>query len=233
MPPHEPASPDASSAASAGPTEGPLSLKRLTAAFAEMLGARPSASSDDDAPAPAGDPCDISPESIVEAVLFVGGANDADPTVCLTAERLASEMRNVTPEEVGAAIEKLNRRYEHDGAPYQIESTPEGYRLGLRNDMRRMRDKFYGRVKETRLTAAALEVLAVVAYKQPVTATRVDQMRGAKSGGLLASLVRRGLLRLDRPEAEGPASYQTTDRFLRLFRINHPNQLPRVAEMDD
>ncbi|MEM6799330.1 MAG: SMC-Scp complex subunit ScpB [Planctomycetota bacterium] len=207
--------------------DSPLSLKRLTAAFAQMLGA-PQQAAEDQTPSPAPDPCEISPQSIVEAVLFVGAGEDRPHT----AERLAAAMRDISPSEVVEAIRELNEAYQQSDAPYRIVERGGGYRMELRTELNRMRDKFHGRVKEAKLSAAAMEVLSIVAYKQPLPAGRVDQIRGARSASLLASLVRRGLVRLDRPD-EGPPSYQTTPRFLRLFGLTSVDQLPRAAEMED
>lgn len=218
----------------------PLSLKRLTAAFAQMLGPtqRPHAEEGDE-PAPAApDPCEISPRSIVEGVLFVGATQGGSRS----AEQLAAAMRDVTPEEIRQAIDEMNEVYERDAAPYSIVQHDGGYRLELRPEMTRMRDKFHGRVKETKLAAAAMEVLSIVAYKQPITLERVDKLRGAGSRGLLASLVRRGLVRFDRPsesdgvpDANSPREthYQTTERFLRVFGLEKVDQLPRAAEMEE
>ncbi|MEN1678013.1 MAG: SMC-Scp complex subunit ScpB [Planctomycetota bacterium] len=224
----------------------PLSIERLNAAFAQMLSTPAEGTSSGGAPgegeatasdepstsAPERDPCEVSPASIVEAILFVGAEQGGG-----TAEQLASRMRDVTPDEVREAIAELNAGYERDGAAYRIEATPDGYQLALLPELHRMRDKFHGRLKEFQLTGAAMEVLALVAYKQPLTQASIDQMRGTPSGSLLAALVRRGLVRLDRGEEDGGTHhephYRTTDRFLRVFRIADPKQLPRVAEIDD
>lgn len=213
----------------------PLSLKRLTAAFAQLLGGPKPDEKSAETPTknPPGDACEISPRSIVEAVLFVGNAGGQPRT----AEELANAMRDVSAEEVHQAIAELNSLYDRDSSPYLIASSPAGYRLILRDDMLRMRDKFLGRVKETKLSAAAMETLAIIAYKQPVSLTRIDQMRGGKNGSLVSSLVRRGLVRIDRNanEEAKPAAvaYRTTDRFLRVFGIGHAKELPRVAEVDN
>ena len=83
--------------------------------------------------------------------------------------------------------------------------------------------KFYGRVKEARLSQAAVEVLAVVAYRQPLTRDEIDALRGRPSGGLLAQLVRRQLLRIERPEDRPrQPKYLTTDRFLAAVRPREP-----------
>lgn len=211
------------------PAGSPLSLQRLTAAFAQMLGG---VSQADVAVAeePAGDPCEISPRSIVEGILFVG-SQDQRPH---TAEQLAQSMRDVTPTEVHQAVAELNEGYERDGSPYCIHGGAEGYRLTLRDEMSRMRDKFYGRVREARLSPKALEVLSVVAYKQPTTAGAIDALRGTRSRPLLTQLVRRGLVKRETSKTgQGEPCYCTTDRFLAFFRLEGLEQLPRAAELDD
>src|SRR3954453_9737173 len=92
--------------------------------------------------------------------------------------------------------------------------TTAGIGWGLRDEFQRMRDKFYGRVKEARLSPAVLEVLSVLAYNQPATADRLSELRGAPSGAALSMLVRRRLVKLERP-TDGSKSphYSTTERF--------------------
>lgn len=214
-------------AAAASKTAHPLSLERLTAAFAQMMGGERDGESASERRAHTSE---VSPRAIVEAILFVG----ADGGRPRTAEQLASVMRDVTPDEVHAAVEALNADYRRDAAPYEIASGAEGYRLRLRDDLSRMRDKFYGRVKQARLSPAALEALALVAYRQPITAASIDAARGARSSTILAQLVRRGLVAREPGAATGDASrYRTTDRFLRLFRLDALDQLPRTAELED
>lgn len=207
----------------------PLSLQRLTAAFSQMLGGSSgdAVAVEDSSPR---DPCEISPRSIVEAILFVG-ADDARPR---TAEVLSEEMRDVSPEEVHQAVEELNQQYRRDAAPYEIASGAEGYRFVLREEMARMRDKFHGRVREAKLSPRALEVLSVVAYRQGTTVASVDKLRGSRSGSLLTQLVRRGLVRREQAAGDSrEAHYFTTDRFLHFFRLENLEQLPRAAELDD
>src|SRR5262249_53368604 len=103
----------------------------------------------------------------------------------------------------------------------------------LRTEFNRMRDKFYGRVRETKLSPAAVEVLSIVAYNQPTTVADVNELRGATSGPVLASLVRKKLLRMERPEDRSqPPRYWTTDRFLRLYGLESVSALPRSEELE-
>jgi len=208
--------------------ESPLSLRRLTEAFSQMLGR---GGPGDEAPVepPAGDPCPLGPRSIIEAILFVGRPGQ-EP---FAAAELAGLMRDVTVGEVDAAVAELSRGYVADGAPYEILASSAGYRLALREEFARLGSKLQGRVREAKLSPQALEVLAVVAYRQPLTAAAIDQLRKGRSGAILGQLVRRGLLRLDRPAAGASAAhYTTTDRFLRLFGLASLSQLPQAEEFD-
>lgn len=221
--------------------ETPLSLNRLRAAFAQMLGegqgdnAAAPASADlahgaepvPDTPVP--DPCEINPRSVVEAMLFVGRPDDRP----LSAREMAAAMRGVSPAELEAAVKELNQTYNRDAAPYEIVGNAQGYRLALRDDFRRLRDKFHGRLKEAKLSPAALEVLSIVAYQQPTTSEAVSELRGVASGPALASLVRRKLVRLDRPAEHGERTrYSTTDRFLQVFGLSSIAELPRSEELE-
>lgn len=218
----------------------PLSLSRLREAFAAMLGgtqprkSEPQAGSSnrsdaaDSKPRPARK-CEINPRSVVESILFVGRP-DNGPT---SARELAAAMRGVSPSEIEAAIRELNELYAADRAPYHIEQSPAGYRLILRPEFERVRDKFYGRIKEARLSPSVLEVLSVLAYNQPATAEQLIEIRGEPCGAALATLVRRKLVRLDRPtDKSGPPTYSTTERFLKLFNLDDLNALPRSEELE-
>jgi segregation and condensation protein B len=121
----------------------------------------------------------------------------------------------------------LNAAYESEGAAYTINREGGGFRMALREPFERVRHRFYARMREARLSRAAIEVLAIVAYRQPIRAEDVDELRGNKSGAILAQLVRRRLVALDRP-AEAPRRpfYRTTDRFLRLYGLTTPQDLP-------
>lgn len=217
--------------------QSPLSLSRLREAFATMLGEQnQGAVQREQAVEPSPEPsactaqcCEINPRSVVEAILFVGRPDNRG----FSSRELAVAMRGVSPSEIDAAVRELNSLYEADDAPYRIEGTNNGYRLVLREEFARMRDKFYGRVREARLSTAALEVLSIVAYNEPVTAEEINQLRSAPNSAALSTLVRRRLVRLDRPTEPGaPARYSTTERFLKLFDLESLDALPRSEELE-
>ena len=172
-----------------------------------------------DASLPADAACPVTPRSILEALLFVGTPQN-EP---LTSAHVSGLMRGVRPQEIDALVVELNEQYDAEGCPYRIRSVGSGYQLAPREEYASLRDKFYGRVKEARLSPAAVEVLAVVAYRQPLTRDEIDALRGRPSGGVLAQLVRRQLLRIERPEDRPrQPKYLTTDRFLALFGPREP-----------
>ena len=230
------------------PTEdaGGLSLDQLSAAFAEMLstGDDPYRDPETDEPADAAtDPgdqvadaagekqpeetCEVTPQSILEAMLFVGSPNN-EP---LTSQQVASLMRGVRPAEIDQLVGALNERYHQHGAPYEITSAEAGYRLSLRPEFHRVRDRFYGKVRQARLSQAAIEILSLVAYNQPLSADDINRLRGAASGAILNQLVRRELLQLDRSDPEfRRGRYLTTPRFLRLFGLASLDELPRSED---
>ncbi|MFV2066167.1 MAG: SMC-Scp complex subunit ScpB [Pirellulales bacterium] len=219
--------------------EDAISLDQLSEAFAAMLrtddaSEAPAAPASNDDPAgrpttrksgapSTSTPCDITPSNILEAMLFVGRP-DNEP---LLREELASVMRDIRPTEIDQLVQQLNNRYDAEGTPYRIVSRGAGYQLQLRDAFQSVRNRFYGRTRRARLSRAAIEVLAVVAYRQPVTANRVKELRGAASGAILSQLVRRQLIALSRLE-EDPrvCEYTTTDRFLRLFGLGSIEELP-------
>jgi segregation and condensation protein B len=173
------------------------------------------------------DPCEINPTSILEAMLFVGNPA-GEPLTSLRASEL---MRGVAPDEIPDLVDQLNRRYAARRCPYFIASEGAGYRMTLRREFWPIRNRFYGRIREARLSQAAIDVMAIVAYRQPVTAEAVSQHRGHPSGHLLAQLVHRRLLRIDRAGGQPRlARYWTTERFLGLFGLESLTDLPRSDE---
>jgi segregation and condensation protein B len=162
------------------------------------------------------------PERILEALLFVGG----DP---LTADQACEAVRGLDPAQVGQFIARLNRAYRREGRPYRIQIREGGYHLALTPRFRPVMDRLYGSQREARLSQAALDVLSLVAYRQPVTRQEVESQRGADSAGPLRQLVRLGLVAVQRPDSQQRAAvYTTTPRFLRTFHLRSLDDLPRL-----
>ena len=177
----------------------------------------------------ANDSCEVTPRTILEAMLFVGGAGNQP----LAGAQVARLMRGVRPAEIDALVRQLNADYDARRCPYTIAAEGAGYRLRLRDEFARLRDKFYGKARQARLSQAAIEVLSLVAYNEPLTADEVSQLRGTPSGAILAQLVRRQLLQIDEPAERGQRRhYATTPRFLDLFGLESLADLPSSHDLE-
>jgi segregation and condensation protein B len=203
--------------------EPPPAPPAAEAGDAPPLPAEPAAST----PIEAEDSCPLNPRTILEAMLFVGNRENRP----LSVARAAELMRDVELDEIPPLVDELNRSYEARGAAYRIVGEGDGYRLTLCRELHSLRDRFYGRLREARLSQAAIDVLALVAYQQPLTGEKIGQLRGRPSNHVLAQLVRRRLLRIERPETKPRAPlYYTTDRFLQLFNLQTLADLPRSED---
>jgi segregation and condensation protein B len=177
-------------------------------------------------------PCPLSPsevpptpEQIVEAMLFVGGPP-------LTAEAVCAAVRGLTTDRFLAALDALSRRYRAQRRPYAIQPRDAGFVLAVSPSFRGLRERLFGGPREARLSQPALDVLSVVAYRQPVGKAEVDAIRGTDSGALLRQLVRLGMVAVQHRAEAGTREvrYGTTPRFLRVFGIASLDELPRLGE---
>ncbi|MDR1140535.1 MAG: SMC-Scp complex subunit ScpB [Planctomycetaceae bacterium] len=173
---------------------------------------------------------ELSPKTILEAMLFVGDRDNRP----LSAIRAAEKMRNVSPEEIDDVVTLLNQEYRQLGCPYTIQKESDGYRMILRPEFDPILTKFYGKIREAKLSQQAIDTLAVVAYRQPISAEEVQKIRRQPSSALLNQLVRRGLLGVEREirDKKKIMLYRTTDRFLELFQLNSIDDLPISEEID-
>jgi len=169
----------------------------------------------------------ITPKQIIEAALFVGGTS-------LTIKKLCSLLRDDFSEDyVELTIQRLNELYSLQNRPYEIQFGEGGYRLVLRQNLDRIREQVFGLgPKEIKLSQEALEMLALIAYKQPVTVKEIESLGKQKPGGLLRQLVRRELVALNRDESDrSNVTYTTTDRFLEVFGLTDLDELPQTDDL--
>jgi segregation and condensation protein B len=160
-------------------------------------------------------------ERILEAMLFTGGPP-------LTYARAAEVIRSLHRDQYLAVLARLNQTYRQQGRPYAIVPRDQGHEMILRPDYRPVQERLTGGPRTTRLSAAAQDTLALVAYRQPISREEIDALRGADSLASLRQLVRLGLIVLSRGEAG--STYTTTSRFLREFGLSSLEDLPRGDE---
>lgn len=162
-------------------------------------------------------------EAVVEAILF---STDAPLPVGRIAQLLGVGDAN----DVKGHIEALNERYASTGAAFRIESIAKGYQmltLPVFNNWVKKLQKARG---DARLSAAALETLAIVAYKQPVLRANIEAVRGVAVGDMLVRLRDVNLVRIvGRAEEIGrPLLYGTTPKFLEVFGLSSLKDLPKI-----
>jgi segregation and condensation protein B len=187
---------------------------------------RRAAPDDSAATAAASEAAPPSPLRIIEALLFVGG----EP---LSAQRAGEIIRGLAHEQFTEAVDTLNRAYRVQKRPYTIVSGGAGCTLALKPAFRNVVAKLHGGPREARLSTAAVDVLALVAYRQPADKAEIDGLRGADSGGLLRQLVRRGLVEIVRrgDTDQRDIAYMTTPRFLEWFGLQSLDDLPRTQDL--
>jgi segregation and condensation protein B len=135
-------------------------------------------------------------------------------------------------EDVQAALAELKQDYARPGG-LQLVEVAGGYQIVTRPELHDWVRKLFHERSTQRLTMQALETLAVIAYKQPVTAVEVTEIRGVNTAGVLNTLLERGLIKIvGRKQVVGrPFLYATTREFLIRFGLNDLNDLPKVEDM--
>lgn len=165
----------------------------------------------------------VSPRQVIEAALFVGG------DVALTARRLASLIgQDVDPRVAVSLVDTLNQTYSRENRPYEIRLHEGGYRLELREQFQDISTRTFGLgPREVRLSPEVLEVLAYVAYNQPVSKEDLAQIDRPSCMTILRQLIRLQLIDLQRTGSKRTdVSYGTSDKFLKLFGLKSLADLP-------
>ncbi len=169
----------------------------------------------------------VQPAKIIEASLFVGG-------MPLTVKRLKGLLRDEFDRDfIERTIDELNLRYDEENRPYEIRLEEGGYRMVLRPEFESVRNKSYGfGPKEVKLSQEAIEVLALIAYRQPITKEEIEQAGKANPNGVLRQLLRREIIGLERTgKSAKEVSYHTTPRFLQIFGLADLSELPRAEDL--
>src|SRR5438046_2538518 len=212
-------------------SRGP-SLRELENYFARSL---------DFAFAPLGMTTGMSLIRVIEALLFSAQkplsireitaaikAAEGDP-----ASETPNEFARVKNAEVAAALEQLKVEYIQQSRAFQLVEKAEGWQLATDPGFAKWVRELFPAPKPTRLSAPALETLAIIAYRQPITRADVEAVRGVNIDGVLQTLMERGLVKIaGRAEIPGrPLLYETTEFFLDHFGLRNLDELPNVEEL--
>lgn len=151
----------------------------------------------------------------------------------VTAEELATLDADASPADVRVALEQLREHYDFNQHGIELVEMAGGYQILTRPVHAAAIERAQFSVRTPKLTAATLETLAVIAYRQPVGRLQIEEIRGVSAGGVLRSLQERGLIEVvGRSEALGrPLLYGTTPLFLELLGLRDLADLPKAEEL--
>jgi len=168
-------------------------------------------------------------ESILESIFFA-----TDRPVSLASLKLVFKGTTITTDKLKKAIDALAVEYAGGRRGITLEEVPGGYQLRTKIDnLNFLRRTLKARV--FKLSGPALEVLSIVAYKQPVVKSEIDEIRGVESGHLLRALMEKSLVCFDgKSELPGrPMQYATTKKFLEIFGLRNLKELPTLSQIDE
>jgi segregation and condensation protein B len=165
--------------------------------------------------------------AIIEALIF------ASPEP-ITLKRLGKLLDTEPPEDIAAALDTLKATYDRPGG-LQLVEVAGGYQIVTRPELHEWVRRLFHDHTTQKLSVPALETLAVVAYKQPITAPEIAEIRGVNAAGVVGTLIERKLVKIvGRKQVVGrPFLYGTTREFLERFGLNDLSDLPKVEDMSE
>ncbi len=166
-------------------------------------------------------------ENIIECLIFVS----KHP---LTIQEISEFLKDVEKKEITAALDGLQKRWEEMGRSFILGVVAGGYQFRTRPEYSQYIVEFNKEIKKFRLSKASLEVLAIMAYEQPVTKIEVEKIRGVDCSSSVSVLLDRRFIEISgRKDVPGkPFLYRTTDLFLETFGLKNLKDLPTVKEIE-
>jgi len=171
-------------------------------------------------------------KNIVEALIF---ASDEEITTKEIKDLLDSFKISVSLKEIDASIEELNVDYELNSNAFEILKVAGGYVFATRKKFSHFLGKLSAETQKKKLSQSAIETLAIIAYKQPITRTEIEFVRGVNVDYIVNSLLERDLITI-KGRADGPGRpilYGTTASFLKVLGLNALEDLPKLKEIND
>jgi segregation and condensation protein B len=167
-------------------------------------------------------------KSAIESVLFVAGAP-------VSADRLGGLFEEATQEQIETQLAAIREECDSRGSGIMLAEVAGGYQLATRPENASWIRKFRSVKVSSKLSRPALETLAIVAYKQPITRTEVEAIRGVNIGGIMRNLMERRLVKIvGKKDIPGkPMMYGTTPEFLQYFGLKDLSALPTLKEFQE
>ena len=165
-------------------------------------------------------------KSILEAILFAA----SEP---ISLEQFQDALPDLDKRAIRRGLAELREDYQEMDRSFHLVEIANGYQICTRPEYSEWIQKFYTRQVRVTLSPSALETLAIVAYKQPVTRADVAAIRGVNSDSVLNSLLEKGLVRIAGRKAGRSLLFSTTDEFLQQFGLKDASELPSLDEIDE
>lgn len=164
-------------------------------------------------------------QAILESLLFAA----EHP---LSAHEISQWLSDYSIQDIRTCLDALEKEYRDMGRSFFLKEVAKGYQFRTKKEFAPYILKMY-RTSPSRLSRAALETLAIIAYKQPVLRQEIEKLRGVDVGGILRTLLEKGLVRIvGRKNLPGrPLIYGTTNKFLEVFDLTDLNSLPKLKEI--
>ena len=173
--------------------------------------------------------------SIIEALIFSSDEPLTSTEIISAIKGIDGDETEITDEDIEYTVKELNEKYSTDKNAFRILKIANGYLFATTEEYAKYVGFLSSEKTKRRLSPAALETLAIIAYKQPVTKPELESIRGVNSDHILSALLEKNLITIKgRAETIGrPLLYATTDEFLKYFGLNNLSDLPKPREIDE
>jgi segregation and condensation protein B len=174
-------------------------------------------------------------KSILEALIFASDEPISSQEIIKAIKEIDGTDTSITPSDVEKSVSELNEKYDGEDSSFRIIPIAEGFIFGTKPEYAKYVGYLSTEKSKRRLSQPALETLAIIAYKQPITKPEIESIRGVNSDYMINTLLEKTLVTIKgRSESIGrPLIYGTTPEFLKYFGINKISDLPKPREIDE
>lgn len=174
-------------------------------------------------------------KSIIESLIFASDEPITAQEIIKAIKEIDGDETSITPTDVDKSVSELNEKYIGDESSFKILRIAEGFIFGTKSEYAKYVGFLSNEKTKRRLSQAALETLAIIAYKQPITKPEIESIRGVNSDYMINTLLEKILITIKgRSETIGrPLLYGTTPEFLKYFGINKISDLPKPREIEE
>lgn len=173
--------------------------------------------------------------NVIEALIFSSDEPLTEMEIIRAVKGIDGEESDILSDDIVSSVIELNKKYEDTSMPFKIMKVANGFLFATREEYAKYIGFLSSEKTKRRLSQAALETLAIIAYKQPITKPELETIRGVNSDYILSTLLEKKLITITgRTETIGrPLLYGTTDEFLKYFGLFNLSDLPKPREIEE